>query len=212
VDSGAPQNAAAGIVYVVDDDDSIRRSIRNFLSSVGLPVATFPDAHVFLAARVAHPSCLVLDVGLPGLNGFELQRLLLEGDAPPIIFLTAYGDIPMSVRAMKAGAVTFLTKPFRPEDLLAAVEEGLRRDRAAVAEREDIGRLRERYESLTPREQDVLRGVVAGLQNKQIAAEFGTKEATIKEQRGSVMRKMNAASLADLVRMGERLGVSRSKE
>jgi FixJ family two-component response regulator len=212
VSMGALQNAEAGIVYVVDDDDSIRRSVRNFLSSEGLAVATFPDAQVFLAASVAHPSCLVLDLELPGLNGLELQRQLLERDAPPVIFLSGQGDIPRSVSAMKAGAVTFLTKPFRPEELLTAVEEGLRRDRAAQAERMDIKGLRERYQSLTPREQHVLRGVVAGLLNKQIAADFGTKEATIKEQRGNVMRKMKASSLADLVRMAERLGVSCAKE
>lgn len=168
----------------------------------------FPDALAFLLApRVDAPACLVLDVDLPELSGLELQRRLLDDEeCPPIVFLTGKGDIPMSVRAMKAGAVEFLTKPFRPADLMVAVREGLQRDTDARLLRRESLTLKARYQSLTPRERDVMAGVVEGLLNKQIAARLGTKEATVKEQRARVMAKMEAGSAAELVRLAARLG------
>ncbi|TMD72633.1 MAG: response regulator transcription factor, partial [Chloroflexi bacterium] len=176
----------APIVFVVDDDRSVRESLRRLLSSVGMAVEVFPNAQAFLSApRRDAPGCLVLDVRLPGLSGLELQRELADSNVTlPIIFLTGHGDIPMSVKAMKAGAIEFLTKPFRGQDLLDTIRQAVERDRTARAERQELSELQRRYQSLTPRERDVMAGVVAGLLNKQIAADFGTSEATVKEQRG----------------------------
>ena len=195
------------VVFVVDDDEPVRRGLRALLASVGLHVEVFPSAQAFLEHRRPDvPACLVLDVQLPGLSGLDLQRHLIDVEAPvPIVFLTAYGDIPMSVKAIKAGAVEFLTKPFRPQDLVDAVRAAIDLDRRARAERRELAELRKRYDSLTARERDVMRGVVTGLLNKQIAAEFGTREFTVKEQRAQVMSKMRAGSVADLVRLATRL-------
>jgi FixJ family two-component response regulator len=200
----------AAVVYVVDDDASVRDSLRRLITSVGFKVEVFPSARAFLGTRrPAAPGCLVLDVRLPGLSGLDLQRELAETDAElPIIFLTGHGDIPMSVRAMKAGAVEFLTKPFREQELLDAIRSAIERDRMMRAERQERTELRRRYAALTPRERDVLARIVAGLLNKQIAGELGTTEATVKEQRGHVMVKMQAGSVAELVRFASRLGIT----
>ena len=203
-------SAEIPIVFVVDDDRSVRDSLRRLITSVGMAVEVFPTAQAFLSTpRGDAPGCLVLDVRLPGLSGLELQGELAHTNATlPIVFLTGHGDIPMSVRAMKAGAIEFLTKPFREQDLLDAIRHALDRDRAARTERQELAELRRRYDSLTPRERDVMTGVVAGLLNKHIAAEFGTSEATVKEQRAQVMLKMRARSLAELVRSAGRLGIA----
>lgn len=202
--------AAAPVVFVVDDDSSVRDSLRRLISSVGFGVEVFPSAQAFLKARRPDvPGCLVLDVRLPGLSGLDLQRALADTDAAlPIIFLTGHGDIPMSVRAMKAGAVEFLTKPFREQDLLDAIRSAIERDRTMRLDRQAVSALRIRYASLTPRERDVLIRIVAGLLNKQIAGELGTSEATVKEQRAHVMTKMQAGSVAELVRFAARLGIA----
>jgi len=199
-------------VFVVDDDESVRNSLRRLLMSVGLAVEVFPSAQAFLdRARADAPGCLVLDVQLPGLSGLDLQTELTSTDtALPIVFLTGHGDIPMSVKAMKAGAVEFLTKPFRERDLVDAIRSAIDRDRAARLEGRELAELRHRYDSLTPREREVMAKIVAGMINKQIAAEFGTSLVTVKEQRGQVMLKMQVTSLADLVRIAARLGVPSS--
>jgi FixJ family two-component response regulator len=199
----------APIVFVVDDDPSVRRAVERLIGSVGLQVESFGSAQEFLQdKRVDAPSCLVLDIRLPGISGLDFQRRLAETDTHiPIIFITAHGDIPMSVRAMKAGAVEFLTKPFRDQDLLDAVQIALDRDRVRRRKAAEIATLRERFGSLTPRERAVLPLVVSGLLNKQIAAEIGTSETTVKVHRSRLMRKMGADSLAELVRMAERIGI-----
>jgi FixJ family two-component response regulator len=195
------------IVFVVDDDPSVRDSVRNLLASVGLQVETFGSARDFLSRkRPETPACLVLDVRLPDLGGLEFQRALAESNVHiPIIFITGHADVPMTVRAMKAGAVEFLTKPFRGQELLGAIQAAIAKDRVAWSERAQMKELRASYDSLTVREKEVLRLVVSGLLNKQIGAELGTSELTIKTHRGHVMEKMGAESLADLVRMFERL-------
>jgi FixJ family two-component response regulator len=201
------------IVFVVDDDASVRDAVRRLISSVGLRVETFGSTREFLTAkRPEAPACLVLDVRLPDASGLELQRDLTDAHVQiPIIFITGHGDVPMSVRAMKAGAVEFLTKPFRGQELLDAIQEAIAKDRVAWDERAHMAELRSRYNSLTPREKEVLKLVASGLLNKQIGAELGTSELTVKTHRGRVMEKMAAESLADLVRMSERLNPTSTK-
>jgi FixJ family two-component response regulator len=202
-----------GLVFVVDDDAAMRRSLENLISSVGLGVKGFPSAQEFLRSKLPDvPSCLVLDVRLPGLSGLDLQKRMVEAAMDiPIIFITGHGDIPMTVRAMKAGAVEFLTKPFRDQDLLDAIQQALERDREARELRGELEELRRRVDSLTPRERDVLNLVVTGLLNKQIAGKLGTSETTVKIHRHQVMEKMGANSLAELVRMSDRLGIPTPK-
>ena len=205
---------AEAIVFVVDDDSSIREAIESLVKLAGLRVETFGTAQEFLRTeRPDLPGCVVLDVELPGLSGLDLQReLAAHGIKLPIIFITGYGDIPMSVRAMKAGAQEFLTKPFRDQDLLDAIQQALERDRAARQHQNEIAELRERFDALTTREREVMSLVVAGWLNKQIGFELEISEITVKIHRGRVMDKMGAQSLAELVRMTERLELPRSKD
>jgi len=200
---------AGPIVFVVDDDPSVRRAIKRLVGSVGLEVELFGSAPEFLRSkRPDAPSCLVLDIRLPGISGLDFQRELASANIHiPIIFITAHGDIPMTVRAMKAGAVEFLTKPFRDQDLLDAIQVALERDRARRQQEAAIGTLRQRWELLTPREREVLPLVVSGLLNKQIAGKIGTSETTVKVHRSQLMRKMGADSLAELVRLAEKIGI-----
>lgn len=197
---------ATPIVFVVDDDVSVRESLELLIRWAGWKPETFSSAQEFLSRpAVDSPSCLVLDVKLPDLNGLDLQRRIADRSAMPIIFLTGYGDVPMTVQAMKAGAVEFLTKPFEGDALLDAIRHAIERSHVALGEAAELKELQERYASLTRREREVMAGVVAGLLNKQIGAELGTSEITVKAHRGKMMRKMKAESLADLVRTAARL-------
>jgi len=198
------------IVFIVDDDHRVREALSSLISSLQLRVASFGSAAEFLESdKPDAPACLILDLQLPDVSGLELQRRLAGIDAPPIVFITGHGDIPSSVKAMKAGAIEFLSKPFSEEDLLKAIDAALAVDRAARQKRSELAELQRHYSLLTPREREVLPFVVAGFANKQTAADLGTSEITIGVHRGQIMRKMCARSLAELVRMADKLGISR---
>ncbi len=204
-----PQQSA---VFIVDDDAAVRESLSSLFRSIGLEVKTFSSASEFLQSKLPDcPSCLVLDIRLPEVSGLDFQTDLVKANIQiPIIFMTGHGDIPMTVGAMKAGAVEFLTKPFRDQDMLDAVQVGHQRDRRRRDMEQSTSKVRSTYETLTPREKEILALVTAGLMNKQIAGAIGVSEITVKVHRGSVMRKMGAKSLADLVRMADSLGVHRT--
>jgi FixJ family two-component response regulator len=203
-------NSESPIVFVVDDDNRVREALSDLISSVGLRVAAFGSASEFLESEKPDaPACLILDLQLPGISGLELQRELAGRAAPPIVFITGHGDIPSSVRAMKAGAIEFLSKPFGEQELLQAIDAAIVLDRTARQQRSELAELQRHYKLLTPREREVLPFVVAGFANKQTAADLGTSEITIGVHRGQIMRKMGARSLAELVRMADRLGITR---
>jgi len=207
--SAGPKLQDKPLVFVVDDDVSVRESLEMLIQFAGWQPETFASAEEFLAhPRVLTPNCLVLDVSLPDLNGLDLQKLVADRIEMPIIFITGYGDVPMTVRAMKAGAVEFLTKPFEEEALLSAIRHAIERSQTTLGNEAEIQALRDRYGSLTPREREVMAMVVAGLLNKQVGFELGISEITVKAHRGKVMLKMKADSLADLVRIAERLRVN----
>jgi FixJ family two-component response regulator len=205
--------AAVPTVFIVDDDSGMRQAVQDLVESVGLRAESFSTGEEFLKRqRTTDPGCLVLDVRLPQMSGLDFQRQLTEiGAQIPIIFITAHGDIPMSVRALKSGAVEFLTKPFRDQDLLDAIQQALHRDSAAREQQAEIDALQERYEALTAREREVMALVVSGMLNKHIAAKIGASEATVKIHRGHVMEKMQAGSLIELVRMADKLKISPNK-
>lgn len=207
------KSAPVPTVFIVDDDRGMRQSIQDLVESIGLRAESFATGGEFLKRKPTNdPSCLVLDVRLPQMSGLDFQRQLAEtGMQIPIIFVTAHGDVPMSVRALKSGAVEFLTKPFRDQDLLDAIQQALQRDRAERDRQAEIHNLEERYGTLTAREQQVLALVVSGMLNKQIASEIGASEATVKVHRGNVMHKMEAGSVVDLVRMADKLKISPRK-
>jgi FixJ family two-component response regulator len=197
------------IVYVLDDDYRVREALTGLLTSVGFRVEAFASAADYLKFKKPDsPACLVLDLQLPGMSGLDLQREIAGGDAPAIVFVTGHGDVPSSVRAMKAGAIEFLLKPFDDQELLQAIDAAIAQDREARLKRTELAELQRRYALLTPREREVLPFVVAGLLNKQTAAELGNSEITIQVHRGQIMRKMAASSLADLVKMAGKLGIS----
>jgi FixJ family two-component response regulator len=202
--------AADPTVFIIDDDRSMRQAIQDLVESVGLRAESFATGEEFLrTTHPARPSCLVLDVRLPQMSGLDFQHRLVEtGNQIPIIFITSHGDIPMSVRALKAGAVEFLTKPFREQDLLDAIQQALQRDRDAHEQQAEIHDLQDRYRALTAREREVMTLVIGGMLNKQIASAIGASEATVKIHRGNVMRKMHAGSVVDLVRMADKLKLS----
>jgi FixJ family two-component response regulator len=204
-------NSDRPLVFVVDDDQRVREALSSLISSAGLQVVVFGSAAEFLEfERPEVPGCLVLDLQLPGASGLELQQQLLAGDTPPIVFISGHGDIPSSVRAMKAGAIEFLPKPFDDQELLRAIQAAIDQDRIARGKRSELAELQRRYNLLTPREREVLPFVVAGFANKQTGADLGTSEITIGVHRGQIMRKMAAKSLAELVRMADKLGIARA--
>jgi FixJ family two-component response regulator len=208
-----PETPAAPVVFVIDDDASVRAAISSLIRSVGLRVEVFASVSEFLAHKRSNTtSCLILDVRLPGVSGLEFQSELAKSDAEiPIIFITGHGDVPMTVKAMKAGAVEFLTKPFRDQDLLDAIQVALERARVKEEKDKAVFELKRNFSTLTPREHEVMAWITGGLLNKQVAAEIGVTEITVKVHRGNVMRKMAAKSFADLVRMADLLGIRRTK-